>query len=796
MKNDARLTHNFGNWLLVTILTVQMWWLLLVTWQPTGELLSTIDLVGIVVLSTVFCWYVRRHGRLAIWQEILIKVVVGLWLWQIVVVLSPLILSMITPVVWLALLTLSSWGQKWRWNLLSRSIFSTQAAGELVAVLILIWGWRFPSLLQTCDLLIRYDFDPQNFSTWVYTAMKGYMPYRDVFYWYGLLLYYYPAILWVRVVYVIWICGLFTGMYWLLRQIISHTLLRLWAFGLAVIMIDQLVGLNAFARYGSGMVVAVIGAWGWMSLSGQYRRWWLAGLGLVAGSLFFLIQDQGLYITLTILGMGVAVILIRLEEWRQSDFWIDILKQTVSFIGGWLIAALPFGFWLLINDSWNGYLTNLALIGQMSSFAKKPFFGSYNDLSNLFVTVSIGILGIDLAYRYLFERKSLRQPQQFIKIAFLGIITFFQYKNSVRPLIADQFIVTSWIVFWLYLSELYLALKQSVKPKVLLVGALMMISLVALFLIMTPQQLRVSSQAFPLRLTRDWSRAASLSSLQKNHVCQNYNFGNLIDQAPPSYQQVVSWLRVQPDFTGRIFSYPADPVFYMLLEQLPAPYFNAYDATSELAQELNLKYLQQPDLQYVVLNTHDPAIQDGVPNVLRNQLLNKYLYTNFQPVAQFGKFLILRKSTQRYDFMAELIRSQHADFMNSQLILNFNHLPQMEASNVIKADKPLLMTATSSAELSDWLVEQDQIPAKFWLVLKPDDTQPQTFNVAFVTKDDFSTEITMTNCANDSPCAINISRIPLFFWPDRRIKAVTIISEQDTPWKGEIFYNETYELGT
>lgn len=791
MKNINAIVKN---WLLTTILTFEAVWLLIVSWQPTGRIVTFNDAVWLLGVITLASGWLTWKNRAQFNLSLLTKIIVGLCTWQVILLLCPVISTALTPLAFVLIASGALWGQNQKWNPLAHPTFKQTLFMELVLVGALCWSLATGSFIQTCLFTIRYEFDAQNFSTWIYTAVKGFTPYRDVFYWYGLLMYYLPAYPLLQLLAALWQTFLLVTGYALLRRIFPTSILRFWAFGTLLILIDQFASFHAYMRYGTGMIVVALAAWGWSQLPERWTKRWLFAMGALCSVLFFLIQDQGLYSALVIGGLFVAYALIRCEEWLQRSFWINLLTNGLVFVSGGVLASLPFIAWLMQTGSWTGYVVNFELLGQMSNFAKTPFFGHYLLVDNMVIAVTIGLFSIDLLYRFFFYRSSLKNPTQFIKIALFGIILLFQYKNLLRPWIANQFIFVAWMGSWIYLSELKTALSRFVKATPLVTVTLMTASLMVLLLVITPQQITAGLGNLAHRLTRLHAQAFSAETLEKRqNRCEATEINELISQAPPNYQEVVRWLQAQPNFSGQVFSYPADPVFYMLFHQLPAPYFNAYDATSETAQNLNIAFMQQPQIQYVILNVQDIAIQDEVPNVLRNQRINEYLYTHFKPVVSLGKFVILEKTTQPYDALLDGDLTRQADFIHSQLELNMQRLPFLESHHLLATvqDQTPQVVASTGAELSAWFAQNPSPVREYWLELKPQEDVPQNVAITFTTPELVKTVLSMNGCSQVTPCLINLSRVPLFFWPDRKVKMIQVQTERNSTWESRVYQNLT-----
>ena len=56
-----------------------------------------------------------------------------------------------------------------------------------------------------------------------------------------------------------------------------------------------------------------------------------------------------------------------------------------------------------------------------------------------------------------------------------------------------------------------------------------------------------------------------------------------------------------------------------------------------------IKYIDQNQVRFVIINSKTPKIQDNVPNELRGEILYKYILRNFKKHKTIDNFIILEK---------------------------------------------------------------------------------------------------------------------------------------------------------
>jgi hypothetical protein len=122
---------------------------------------------------------------------------------------------------------------------------------DLVIVFIISIFLSFPYIIDICSGYLRhYNFDIQEFLLWNYTSVNNLIPYKDIFYPYGLLSYFRNYSLVFASMFYLISPILFTILYFVFKNIFKERFILYTSFIIFYLFILNLVGLQTFARYG------------------------------------------------------------------------------------------------------------------------------------------------------------------------------------------------------------------------------------------------------------------------------------------------------------------------------------------------------------------------------------------------------------------------------------------------------------------------------------------------------------------------------------------------------------------
>ena len=137
--------------------------------------------------------------------------------------------------------------------------------------------------------------------------------------------------------------------------------------------------------------------------------------------------------------------------------------------------------------------------------------------------------------------------------------------------------------------------------------------------------------------------ASTLTPIFDSKLCLDKKISSIIKKYP-QYINVVNKLNSYSDFNGKVYSFPGDPIFYVLFNQKPPYYSSIYEASPIYAQKKLVEYISEDEINYIAYNKNDTTIQDNVPNTVRAAYLNNYIVKNFSIKDKVGSFLILYRN--------------------------------------------------------------------------------------------------------------------------------------------------------
>lgn len=433
-----------------------------------------------------------------------------------------------------------------------------------------------------------FGFDAQNLNLWAYSANLGMLPFRDVFYPYGLLAYFQQVSVPLRIIFLALPALYLSVIYGSLRKILGGRFGVNLAFLLFLIFVIRITGFDTFTRYGGAFALGLLAI--------TSLRTWSHGiwLGIGTGLLFTGLFDQGIYAAILI---GVVWGMKLVEKRRDIR---RVLTWMLRFMIGGLIGILPFVWFISQHSLWPQFVAFLAYLRDVSVFGKTPFTPFATSPDNLFTFAIIFLAATWIAFHYIYKHERMALLDRALVVTTLFLILLEQ-KSFIRSM--DRQLTFLGIVAYLFFGFSFVSrLRQIWQP----------VGLTVLFLVI-----------FGL----SW-------------LTHPVGGGGQAQVYP--YEAVIAELKQDPDFQGKLFSFPGDPVFYSHLGQKPPFYFTAYEATPKYAQERQIEYLKENRICFVVINQDIPAIQDGVPNEIRNQILVEYLNSKYAFARSVGTFMILK----------------------------------------------------------------------------------------------------------------------------------------------------------
>src|SRR3972149_2451289 len=333
-----------------------------------------------------------------------------------------------------------------------KKIFQINVSLFLKVLLIIFLSLVFIATLLSLEIKDLLNFDSQELTTWEYSANRGLLPYKDVFYPYGIFSYYYKSIAILKMIYMFESIALIFGFYLVLRKIIKNKnyLLSSLIFLSAVVL---LIGNESFVRYGIFYFLALYFGQILIKKNASKSAFFISGL--LSGLTFSFFFDLGAYlIVVTSVFIFVKEFLFR-KYFSLNSFIISIL----FFTGGIIIGLIPIVIYLSNNMIWTDFIDSLLKIKDYSAYAKTPYLHSLRSwpaLINLLVfiaavwlliyeqaikktkidSITVGIFSLSLVFFVLLQKSIIRSIDLsiFFVSSLILILIFYKlviYRNRV-----------------------------------------------------------------------------------------------------------------------------------------------------------------------------------------------------------------------------------------------------------------------------------------------------------------------------------------------------------------------------
>ena len=541
---------------------------------------------------------------------------------------------------------------------------------ELIVVFCLTWPIFYPGTNNYCRIASDSGFDSQNLYVWDHLPRLGYQPNRETFYPYGFLFFYKAQSMPWFIIYSLLIPLFFTVIYLtIVKRIIKSKLVGLIYFlSLITLFLNNLWVGNA-ARYFISLALSLLSAY--LIYDPNHKKSWpFFILGLIGGFSLLVSTGDGLYV------IFIQILLICFAH--LFPFSKRLFSNLFRYFGGLLLGLIPLLIHLYSQALFPSFVQSLRDLVDLSIFAKAPY--SLNTISEIFIFISLSIAFVAFFLRFIHPK--LRHTYSTL-ILFAGLLSLLvlEQKNLIRQfgliMMVYAFIMDTFIFF--FATKRLFVSNKFTQIKIILLYIIFFWSFI--------ESMRLTLNPFEIV---NQVKAINYSTPKLCPV--NPDFDRL--QLPESYSQVKDYLKAQPDLQA-IFSYPYDPIFYLLVGTKLPPYPTVYEATPISAQAKNLKFLEDNQVNYVIYNPLSFPI-DGTPEYVRTQLEEKYLLTHFVPVKQIGSFYVLKKSEGIANWFTKGNLKAYPELLNHLLNLNFASLPVAATGSALLIDFGVVTQATGS----------------------------------------------------------------------------------------------------
>lgn len=635
---------------------------------------------------------------------------------------------------------------------------------EKIAIILIILTSLGYSLCVP-NIYFSLGFDVQNLLTWEYAQSIGLLPYKDLFYPYGLLSYFQGNIFW-RLVYIAEILGLLYFYLILFKKLFKNSYFTYLSFLYFYVVVTLHPGLDSFIRYGVITTFAVM-------LSLHFEKtiylapWKIIFFGIIGGAIFSLWTDQGIYAVIASFFFIIVNSLIKngFKDLIKKKYYVNVLVSLILFFVGFAIGLIPFLIYLVTNNALGDFLLSIKRLADISLYAKTPFFHSLRSQIAIFNFVTLFVSISYLSFRYFFIKKKINNIG-YVLIALTATLFLLEQKSIIRSMeihLAFISVLITLIFFYIFFQK-FLALRLNRnKHQLLLPGMVFGFYLLFIIFIVSKDNL-IKSCVAEINNSKD--------TFAKENVLKH------LGKSGEEYSLVLEKISKQKNSKYKIFSFPGDPIFYILNEQKPPYFFTVWEGTPLYGQNKRIEYIEKNNIEYVILNTKARAIQDGVPDYIRSPREFAYILTHFAAVDSVDDFLILKRQKHIPDFFSNKLPDNFKDFRSFLLTVDLKSIPRSEGiykkgylskiDSIGFKNKKLLNAYLSSHEVNS--------ANRLLVIESKNGKNREDLEVKIRTFDGKETKITFYACENNIPCIIHLRNIPLFYI-NRLIKEIDISAE-------------------
>lgn len=621
---------------------------------------------------------------------------------------------------------------------------------DMLLVFITSFLFSLSLFSSNCRIYLQNGFDYQAMFVWDYNVAVGLIPYKDIFYPYGIISYYKDHAFFAHLLYLLLLPIALTLLYFSLKKLFNSIYLTSITLLFFCVFVTTFIGWEVFNRYGVLMAMCLYFT---EYIYGQkkHKNWYFLMVGVISGLCFSFITDIGVYtILFFVFILGIQPLLYK--EWQKYtsfSYYSEFSKNISKFFLGICIGIIPLVIFLSHKSAVVDFMYSVTQWSEVALYAKTPFLPSLYSIENIFILSLLFLSVFFLSFTFLFK-SHLTIRFLYREIALVVIIIILEQKSIIRSM--DRTITfIGFLLACLLLYRLLVYLKAA-KWKQLPIA-----TMYSLFLIIAALAAGYLIWSGPLKTHLYVPAVNRIFSSEKACLQENLSYFD----KNTSYKEIVNFLTKQSDFNKKIFSFPFDPVLYVYLQQKTPYYSNTYDSSSLQAQEKQIAFIQRENIQYIVVNTNIQALQDGVPEYVRANKELQFITNNYIPIKTINNFLILRKKTGTNDFFGKDYAKLYPNYYHDLLTIDLKSIPREEGlykyNDIMKNGKIIAsgnLPAVNKYLASNAVRSKDIFIAIF--------TNKST-TIEIQTMDGHTTTVYFNRCSTDKPCVIHLARLPLFF---------------------------------
>jgi hypothetical protein len=513
-----------------------------------------------------------------------------------------------------------------------------------------------------------------------------------------------------------------------------------------------------------GVTFGVFLAWAMHKETSQIFR--LFGLiGIVCGAIFALSTDQGVLSLLYFTG-GICISFMQYAKRKSVRETVEShARMIISFTVGYVIGILPLLLYLVRAGALSSFISAFIQLFMIGSYAKIPFIPYAMQKENILVLLILLGGVVSVLYTLFLDKKKTCKERDYVQMALVFALFLIELKNIMRPMVYPVMLYA----FFVFVT-LWEDIKERAKKYISPVHTNLYYSqILILFILILGLQgyIRTKLFSFPTIHTNISLKVRDVFQTLKGSSCISNKFSANALPLQENYREVLEYIKNELQYSGKVYSFPSDPVFYVLFEQQPSPYLNGYDGSPSFAQKKTIQFLIDKNVEYVVYNTSDTTI-DGVPFVLREPELHKYIVTHYAQVEKvIEPFVLLRKSTgdlYNEEFLPEKLAS-------SGRTINLEMLPH--AYNDRKTLYTPIVMANTIVELNSYIQNNPVESENILIEIQPSLSTAEYTRLLIHDDSGYDTEIVYRSCPVGKKCLIPLKIIP-YFYLQRKINGIRI----------------------
>lgn len=620
---------------------------------------------------------------------------------------------------------------------------------EIINIFIFVFIAYYGGFGDFCRNYGIIDFDAQNFITWEYAAHKKFLLYKDIFYPYGILGFLKNSTILFNLIYALSSAAVLTAFFIVFKFLFKNRFFSYISFFILLLLASW--NIIEFYRYGTVAIMSCAYAYILFKNYLQHKKCFLI-LGALLGLIFSLANDTGIY------SSAIFLFILLIYPWLYHyrfkailGYYKSLSFKLVFFIVGFILGILPFLVFLIKSHAVKDFFFNIAEFGAIGEYAKLSFWGSFLTKDNLFIFIPLAAAFIIISYRYANKRMG-ETFIDYLQLALMFTLLLLVQRNITRGG-ARQIDFISFVLilsFWPVIADYFRRYNVS---KILLKIYFCLLILPAAFLLLRNDLTGMINLNYQKYINAyRWSfpnNIAEKIAYAKIDKCTKDVFDNIQKYLGNSYFKVKERLGGEQNFNGKIFSFPGDPVFYILFNQKPPKYFNAYEASPLYAQEAIIKFMETNQINYVIYNSANKSM-DYAPYYVRNIFLYKYILNNFIIIDKIDNFLILKRSGGE-DFFKNDFLNKVPEFKDFILNVDFGNIPASEGVNKKEYIE----------QNSEVVLENNISSTNKYLILRPKENVENKQYTISISTDAGQSKVSFRNCQN--LCIINLSNMPLMF---------------------------------